>query len=198
MEKKERKKIGNRILLITVICNFLLSFFKIIAGIVGNSGAMVADGIHSATDIITTITAMIGVNIAEKPRDVNHPYGHEKLESIAASLIAIFLILTAIGIAFNSVKVTVSGEYRVPEGIVLYIALISAVIKEGLYRYILRGARILNSSALFADAWHHRSDVLTSCGTFVAVVGTRMGFKIFDPLKALVISLLIIKMVIKI
>ncbi len=198
MERKERLKRGNKISRVTITWNVILAGVKIIAGMIGKSGAMLADGIHSLSDIVSTAAVMIGINIAGKPKDENHPYGHEKIEPIVAKLMAIILLLTALGIGYDGVQTMVTGDYEVPAKLTIYAAVLSIIVKEGMYRYVRRGAKQIDSSALLADAWHHRSDVFSSAGTLAAIIGARLGYKFFDPLAALVICGLIIKVAVDI
>lgn len=198
MEQEERLKLGNKISRVTIVWNVILAGLKVVAGLIGNSGAMLADGIHSISDIVSTAAVMIGINIAGKPKDENHPYGHEKLEPIVAKLLAIILVLTALGIGYEGLQTIATGEYEVPATLTIYAAVLSIIVKEGMYRYVSQGAKQIDSSALLADAWHHRSDVFSSAGTLVAIIGARLGYKFFDPLAALIICGLIIKVAVDI
>jgi len=193
MKQIERTKIGNKIGRVTIFWNIMLSFLKLLAGIIGKSNAMVADGIHSLSDIISTVAVMIGLHIAQKPEDEDHPYGHEKMEPVIAKILATILFITALGIGYEGIQKIKSGTYQTPGMIALYAAILSIIIKEWMYRYTIKGAKKLDSSALLADAWHHRSDVFSSVGTLIAIAGARLGYQILDPIASLIISLLIIK-----
>ncbi|MFW6238142.1 MAG: cation diffusion facilitator family transporter [Halanaerobiales bacterium] len=198
MESEERLKVGNRVSLLTIAGNILLSGFKIAAGCLGGSGAVIADGIHSLSDVAGTVVVIIGINLAEKPGDECHPYGHEKLEPLVTLVIATILLATALGIGYSGFCSLRSGEFQVPGIITLYAAAVSIVIKEVMYRYTVKRANTIDSSALRADAWHHRSDVLTSVGTLLAVLGARLGYRFLDPLAAIVICILIGKVAVEI
>ncbi|PRX29917.1 cation diffusion facilitator family transporter [Orenia metallireducens] len=193
MNQRERTKAGNRISKITIFWNVMLSFLKLLAGIIGRSSAMIADGIHSLSDIISTVAVMIGLHMAQKPEDDDHPYGHEKIEPVVAKILATILFITALGIGSDGIHKIKAGTYQTPGMIALYAAILSIIIKEWMYRYTIKGAKKLDSSALLADAWHHRSDVFSSVGTLIAITGARFGYQILDPIASLIISLLIIK-----
>jgi cation diffusion facilitator family transporter len=193
MKQAERTRIGNRISKITIFWNLLLSFIKLLAGIIGRSSAMIADGVHSLSDIISTVAVMIGLHMAQKPEDDDHPYGHEKIEPVIAKILATILFITALGIGYDGIHRIKLDTYQTPGMVTLYTAILSIIIKEWMYRYTIKGAKKLDSSALLADAWHHRSDVFSSIGTLIAITGARFGYPILDPIASLVISLLIIK-----
>lgn len=194
MNNKERRKVGNKISYITIIANVLLSFIKFIAGIIGKSNAMLADSIHSLSDVLTTIGVIIGLKFSSKPADKEHPYGHEKLESITSKLLAVVLCLTGIFIGYKAINTIIKGSYNIPGKIAVYAAIISIVVKEWMYRYTIKGAKLINSGSLEADAWHHRSDALSSIGSLVGILGARVKLPILDPIASLVICVLIIKM----
>jgi cation diffusion facilitator family transporter len=198
LNSEERFKIGIKISKITIIVNIMLSGVKLFAGILGRSGAMVADAIHSLSDVLSTIAVMIGLKLAKKPADQDHPYGHEKMEPIMAKILASILLITALLIGFNGIKSIINGTTVIPAKIAMYAAILSIITKEWMYRYTVKGARKIESSSLMADAWHHRSDAFSSFGTLVGVIGARMGFPILDPIASLVICVLITKVAIDI
>ncbi|BEP28561.1 cation diffusion facilitator family transporter [Helicovermis profundi] len=177
----------------TIVLNILLSFFKVIVGIFGRSSVLIADGIHSASDVITTIVAFIGVKIAGKSDDEDHQYGHEKLEPVMSKLLAIFLFVTAVFLAYNAFKNIQAANYSEPSVVTLVIAVVSIVVKEWMYRYTLKGSLILESSALKADAWHHRSDAFSSVAAVVGIGGAMMGYFILEPIVTIGISAFIMK-----
>ena len=189
----ENYKKGLQTSIITIIFNVLLSAIKIIAGIVGKSSAMLADGIHTLSDVVTTFVAIIGLKVSTKKADSGHPYGHEKYEPIFAKIISIFLALTGLFIGYEGVKILLSGNIERPGNIALIAALISIFAKEAMYRYTMKTARKIKSFGMEADAWHHRSDALSSIGTFIGVLGARLGLKILDPIAAIIVSIFIIK-----
>ncbi len=193
MNNRERLTIGNKVSQITIIANVILSFIKVLFGIIGNSAATIADGIHSLSDVLSTIAVIIGLKISSKPADKNHPYGHEKLEAITSKLLASILFLTALFIGYSGIKIIISKDFSIPSKITIYIAILSIVTKEWMYRYTLKAANKINSTALKADAWHHRSDSFSSIGTLIGIVGARLKYPILDPIASLVICIFIIK-----
>ncbi|MBU5225194.1 cation diffusion facilitator family transporter [Clostridium senegalense] len=186
-------KIGVKVSKNTIIVNGLLSFVKIFIGIISKSNAMIADGIHSFSDIISTLGVIIGLKLSSKPADESHPYGHEKIESLSSLFLSILLFIVAIGIGFTGIKNIISGNLNVPTSIAILGAIISIITKEWMYFYTMKYAKKIDSPSLKADAWHHRSDSLSSIGALLGILGARMGFPILDSLVALVISILIIK-----
>ena len=194
MDDEKAKQIAMRVSVVTIICNLLLSFFKLAAGLLGHSGAMISDAVHSASDVFSTIVAILGINISKKKSDQNHQYGHDRLECVAAIVLAVILFLTGVGIGIGGIKNIISGiseDIAVPGAIALAAAILSILIKECMYWYTRKAAKKINSGALMADAWHHRSDALSSIGAFVGILGARMGYPILDPLASVVICLFI-------
>ncbi|MGK0469062.1 cation diffusion facilitator family transporter [Clostridium sp.] len=198
MNSEERFRIGIKISSITIIANILLSVIKLFAGIFGRSGAMIADSIHSLSDVLSTLAVMLGLRLAKQPADEGHPYGHEKMEPVMAKILASILLITALLIGYNGVKNIITGTTVIPHKIAMYAAILSILIKEWMYRYTVKGAKKIESSALMADAWHHRSDAFSSIGTLIGVLGARMGYPILDPIASLVICILITKVAINI
>ena len=194
MDDEKAKQIAMRVSVVTIICNLLLSFFKLAAGLLGHSGAMISDAVHSASDVFSTIVAILGINISKKKSDQNHQYGHDRLECVAAIVLAVILFLTGVGIGIGGIKNIISGiseDIAVPGAIALAAEIIPILIKEWMYWYTRKAAKKINSGALMADAWHHRSDALSSIGAFVGILGARMGYPILDPLASVVICLFI-------
>lgn len=189
----EDYKEGLRTSIITIIINVILAAIKIIAGIVGKSSAILADGVHTLSDVLTTVVSIIGLKVSSKKADASHPYGHEKYEPIFAKVISIFLALTGLFIGYEGIKILISGSIQIPGNIALMAALISIAAKEGMYRYTINTAKRIKSFTMEADAWHHRSDALSSIGTFIGVLGARLGFEILDPIAAIIVSIFIIK-----
>ena len=186
------KNIGIRISFITILINFLLFLFKLIAGIIGHSGAMVSDAVHSLSDVITTILVIFGLVMSSKSADREHPYGHERIESVFGIILSFMLFLTGVGIGYNGLlKVIHHSNLVVPGLISLIAALISILVKEGMYHYTIYYAKKLNSTSLRADAWHHRSDALSSIASFIAILASRLGLPILDPICSMVISIFI-------
>ncbi len=182
--------------LVSVIGNTVLSGFKMFAGVVGNSGAMISDAIHSFSDVLTTLIAWIGVKVSKKDADNSHPYGHERLECVASLILGIVLMATGIGVGKVGVENIFSGNYEtlaVPSFIALVAALVSIVGKEAMYWYTRYYAKLINSAAFLADAWHHRSDAFSSIGSLIGIAGAMMGFPVMDSIASVVICIFIVK-----
>ncbi len=195
-QTEDFKKQGMRVSIVSIIVNVFLSVFKLIAGIVANSGAMISDAIHSASDVFSTFVVMAGINISSKKEDANHPYGHERLECVVAIILAVVLAVTGVGIGKVGIDKIIAGTHGqlvVPGMLALVAALISIVTKEAMYWYTRNVAKRINSGSLLADAWHHRSDALSSIGSFLGILGARLGFPILDPIASVVICLMILK-----
>ena len=174
--------------------NFALSAFKLAAGVIGHSGAMISDGIHSASDVLGSLIAAGGVKLSERPADASHPYGHERLECIAALFLAGLLLTAGIGIGFDAAKSLISGAYKeaaIPGTLPLIAAVVSIVVKEAMYQFVIRAARRTGLSALRAEAWDHRSDALSSVGALIGIAGARAGLPALEPLASAVICALI-------
>lgn len=198
-EETERKRIdGNtvamRVSTVSIGVNIALSVFKLAAGLIAHSGAMVSDAIHSASDVFSTIIVMIGVTISARKSDKEHPYGHERMECVASILLAVVLFATGLGIGVSGVQkiaAGTSGVAEVPGKLALAAAVVSIFVKEWMYWYTRAAAKKINSGALMADAWHHRSDALSSVGAFAGIFGARLGFPALDPLASVVICVFI-------
>ncbi len=194
MEKEQN--IAYRVSVISIIVNLTLSFFKLLAGIFAASGAMVSDAVHSASDVFSTIIVMIGVAVSQKKSDGNHQYGHERMECIASVILSVILAITGAGIGLTGIQKILGGNYgtlEVPGLLALIAAVISIVVKEWMYWYTRAAAKKINSGALMADAWHHRSDALSSVGAFIGIFGARMGFPVLDAVASVGICLFIEK-----
>lgn len=181
---------------VSVVGNALLSGFKIFAGIVGHSGAMISDAVHSFSDVLTTLIAYIGVRISKKAADRAHPYGHERIECVASLLLSLMLMATGIGIGMVGLKNIISGHYEsleIPGAIALAAAIVSIIGKEAMYWYTRHYAKLINSAAFMADAWHHRSDAFSSVGSLIGIGGAMLGFPVLDSVASVVICLFILK-----
>ena len=198
MTHSTREQIGNRTILITVVMNIFLSLIKLLAGFIGHSTSMISDGVHSLSDVISSIGVFIGLRISQKPADIDHPYGHEKFEAVLSKILAFILFLTGLSIGYSAIETIVSSSYIIPKMMTIWAALLSIGVKEWMYHYTIRQAKKIESTALAADAWHHRSDSLSSIGALIGIIGARLGFPILDPLAALVITLIILKVAIEI
>ena len=196
MVRDEYQKAANKVSFITIIGNVILSVSKLIAGIVAHSNAMISDAVHSVSDVFSTIIVIIGIRLAAKESDKEHPYGHERLECVAAIILAMVLFITGFGIGAEALKNIFSGNYadlRVPGILALIVAVISIAGKEGMFRYTRYYARQIDSGALMADAWHHRSDAFSSIGALIGIGGARLGYPIMDSVASLVIFAFIAK-----
>nr|WP_295605041.1 cation diffusion facilitator family transporter [uncultured Terrisporobacter sp.] len=185
---------ANKVTLQAIGWNIFLAFIKIIAGILGKSSVMIADGLHSASDIITSMGVLIGNYISSKPFDKEHNYGHEKAETLVSFLLSIILVGVALSIGYEASKSLFNIEgIAIPTLLPLVVSIISILIKEYQYRITIRIAKKINSPALKADAWHHRSDALSSIAAFVGIGGAMLGFKILEPLASIVVALFVCK-----
>lgn len=191
------EQIAMRVSKNSIIVNLLLSVGKLVAGVAGKSSAMISDAVHSASDVFSTIVVMIGVKIASRESDKNHQYGHERMESVAAFLLAVILAATGLGIGYSGIRAIISGTegagFAIPTVLPLVAAVVSIVVKEAMYWYTIRAAVTINSGALKADAWHHRSDALSSVGSFIGIFGAKMGYPILDPIVSVIICVFILK-----
>ena len=189
-------RVANKVSCITIIQNVMLSFFKLFAGIFAHSNAMISDAIHSASDVFSTIVVIIGVRLASKDSDKEHPYGHERLECVAAIILAVVLLFTGLEIGSQAFKDIIHGNYgnlEVPGMLALIAAGVSIVTKELMFWYTRYNAKKIDSGALMADAWHHRSDALSSVGALIGIGGAMMGFPVMDSIASLVIFVFIAK-----
>lgn len=196
MQSSDYEKIAIKTSIVTIVLNFVLSAFKLIAGILGNSLAMISDAIHSASDVFSTFIVIIGIKISAKAPDKNHEFGHERFECVAAIVLAVVLFATGAFIGYGGINNIVTGSYndaQTPTALALSAAIVSIVIKEGMFWYTWAAAKKINSGALKADAWHHRSDALSSVGSLIGIVGAMCGVRILDSIAAIVICLLILK-----
>lgn len=196
MQNNNLEKIAIKTSVVTIILNFILSVFKLIAGIVGNSFAMISDAIHSASDVFSTVIVIIGVKISAKAADKNHEFGHERFECVAAIVLAVVLFATGLMIGYGGISSIATGAYQQfdrPAIIAMVAAIVSIAVKEGMFWYAWVAAKKVNSAALKADAWHHRSDALSSVGSLIGIVGAMCGVLVLDCIAAIVICLLILK-----
>lgn len=189
------QKIANKVSIITIIGNIVLSIIKLLAGIIAHSNAMISDAIHSASDVFSTFVVIIGIKLSAKEPDKEHPYGHERLECVAAIILAMVLFITGLGIGIEALKNILHGNYsdlQIPGILALIAAIVSIVSKEGMYWYTRYYAKKIDSSALMADAWHHRSDAFSSIGALIGIGGARLGFPIMDSIASMVIFIFIV------
>lgn len=200
MKRTENKEVAISVSLTTMAGNIFLTLFKLFAGLFSHSSAMISDAVHSASDVFSTIIVLIGVKISNKSSDEGHQYGHERFECVAAILLSVMLAITGFLIGFSGIKSIISGRENIviPHSLALIAAIISIAAKEAMFRYTKKAAKKINSGALMADAWHHRSDALSSIGSFIGILGAKMGFPFLDPLASVVICVFIIKVAIEI
>ena len=195
MDKNAKEALAMRVSFVTIIGNLVLTLFKLAAGILANSGAMISDAIHSGSDVMSTFVVIAGVKLSGKASDKEHPFGHERFECVAAIVLAVMLGITGVGIGWSGIQKIFgdAGELVIPGQLALIAAVVSIVSKEAMYWYTRAAAKKIDSSALMADAWHHRSDALSSIGSFVGVLGARLGMPVLDPVASVVICLFILK-----
>ena len=194
--EKNQEQIAMRVSYISILGNVLLSVFKLMAGIFAHSGAMITDAVHSASDVFSTFVVMIGIKISARASDKEHPYGHERMECVAAIVLATILCITGLGIGKNAIAKLQDGNDAgmvIPGILALVAAIVSIVVKEAMFWYTRGAAKKIDSGALMADAWHHRSDSLSSIGALVGILFARNGYPIMDAVASLVICVFIIK-----
>lgn len=192
----DKRKITRQVASVGVGGNIALSAFKLVAGILGNSTAMITDAVHSLSDVFATAIAFIGVRLAERDADTDHPYGHERFESVASLALGLILLFTGLAIGFSSLESLATRSYldaATPSILALVAAIVSIGVKEGMFWYTRHWARVINSSAFMADAWHHRSDALSSIGALAGIGASMLGFRAGDALASLVICVIILK-----
>ena len=192
----DNAKIAYRVSFVTIIGNVVLAVFKFLAGIIASSSAMVSDAVHSFSDVFSTIIVIIGVKISSRESDASHRYGHERMECMASMGLAAVLFATSIGIGYSGLTKIISSDYSglaTPGLLALIAAIVSIAIKELMYHYTMHAAKKINSSSLKADAWHHRSDALSSVASLIGIGGAMMGLKILDPIVSIIICFVIIK-----
>ena len=194
--KTEFQRVANRVSINTIIGNVVLSVLKLLAGIMAHSNAMISDAIHSASDVFSTFVVIIGIKLASTKPDKEHPYGHERLECVAAIVLSMVLFITGLGIGMDALKNILNGNYnelQAPGILALIAAIVSIISKEGMYWYTRYYAKKIDSSALMADAWHHRSDAFSSIGALVGIGGAILGYPIMDSIASLIIFVFIAK-----
>ena len=192
----EFERMAVKVSMVSIIGNAVLSLLKFLAGIFAHSGAMVSDAVHSASDVFSSIIVIIGVKLSTRAPDKEHPYGHERFECVAAIILAVVLLVTGLLIGRSALEQVIKGDFtgtEAPGLLALAAAIVSIVSKEAMYWYTRYYAKKLDSGALMANAWHHRSDALSSIGALIGIIFARMGYRIVEPIASLVICLLILK-----
>ena len=191
----EEKKIIRKLSRVGIFGNVLLAAFKLFAGIFGKSGAMVSDAVHSLSDVFATLVAYIGVLLSRQKEDTEHPYGHERLECVASLILGLILAGTGIGIGWAGIRKLFfeRDSVEIPTMLPLIAAVVSIVVKESMFWYTMYYAKKMDSSAFKADAWHHRSDAISSVGSFIGIGLAKLGLPFMDPVAGLIICALILK-----
>lgn len=195
-EMIDENSIIRKLSIVGIAGNIVLSIFKLIAGIVGHSNAMISDAVHSMSDVFATFIAYLGVRMSKREADKEHPYGHERLECVASMLLGVILFATGLGIGKMSIQNIFganSASLAVPGIIAMVAAIISIIVKEAMYWYTRHYAKILNSAAFMADAWHHRSDAFSSIGSMIGIGGAMLGYPVLDSVAGVIICIFILK-----
>ncbi len=190
----DQARTAMRVSAVSIAANVLLSAVKLAAGLLAHSGAMVSDAVHSASDVFSTLVVMAGVKLSAKESDREHPYGHERMECVAAILLSVILLATGLFIGYNGLRKIIGADaaaLETPGALALAAALLSIAVKEAMFWYTRHYARQIDSGALMADAWHHRSDALSSVGALLGIGGARLGFPVLDPLASVVICVFV-------
>lgn len=193
---EKENRIIRQVSLVGIVGNIILSAFKLFAGVIGNSGAMVSDAVHSLSDVFATFIAFLGICLAKRGADKEHPYGHDRLECVASLALGLILLGTGLGIGKVGLEHIINGKYEtlaIPSTIALVAAVVSIVVKESMYWYTRHYAKVLNSAAFMADAWHHRSDAFSSIGSLIGIAGAMLGYPVLDSVASVVICLFILK-----
>ena len=192
-------KIVKRVSYLTILFNIILAVLKLLAGIISNSSAMISDAVHSFSDVGTTIIAFIGIIIASKDEDDSHRYGHERLECVASIILSMILFIVGFEIGISGINALIENNYeKVPGIFAIVAAIISIITKELMYQYTIHASNKIKSNALKADAWHHRSDSLSSVGALIGIILSRLGFPYFDVIASIIIAIIICKIAIDI
>lgn len=191
----EERKIIRKLSQVGILGNIVLAAFKLFAGIIGKSGAMISDAVHSLSDVFATVVAYFGVLLSRQEEDARHPYGHERLECVASLALGLILAGTGIGIGYTGIRNLFFEKeaLEIPTMLPLIAAVVSIVVKESMFWYTMYYAKKMNSSAFKADAWHHRSDAISSVGSFIGIGLAKLGFPFMDPVASLIICILILK-----
>ncbi len=182
---------GKNVTLLGLFLNIFLTIFKFIAGILGNSRAMVADAVHSLSDMFSDVVVLLGIKIAEKPEDKSHQFGHGKFETLSTLIVCIILLIVGIDIIYDAIVSIVQQKPSSPTLIALIGAIISIIIKEILFQITIRVGKKIESGAVIVNAWHHRSDALSSIAALIGIGGSMLGYKILDSIAAIVVAILV-------
>ncbi|MFQ5574627.1 MAG: cation diffusion facilitator family transporter [Terriglobia bacterium] len=194
MDKEEGFALGERVARVGIWVGVFLTAFEVVAGVLGRSSAIVADASHSGADLLATFAVFVSLKIARKPFDEDHPYGHGKVESVAAAFVALMLLGAGLLIVVSAGRSVAGPGPSTPTALALVGALVAILVRESLFRYTVRAGQKVNSPALIASAWHHRSDAVSSIAALIGVAGGMLGFAVLDPIAAIAVAVLIIKM----
>ena len=199
MQQEEFQTAATRVSLVSMITNVVLTLLKLAAGLIAHSGAMISDAVHSASDIFSGLIVLLGVRISTKEPDEQHPYGHERYECVAALLLSGILAVVGGAIGIGAIRDIISGNNtEIPGTLALIAAIVSIVVKESLFWYTRGYAKKYRSTALHAEAWHQRSDALSSIGALIGIAGARMGVPVMEPIASLIIALFILRVAVRI
>ena len=196
LDQEEYRKTATRVSVTGMVTNVLLTVLKLLAGLLAHSGAMISDAVHSASDILSGLIVLIGVKISSRAPDEGHPYGHERFECVAALLLSGVLAVVGGEIGLNAIRDIISGRAQTMEApglLALVAAIVSIAVKEGLFWYTRGYAKRFRSTALHAEAWHQRSDALSSIGALIGIAGARMGVPVMEPIASVIIAIFILK-----
>lgn len=193
MDKAARYSEGEKVTWIGVAANAILSVVKLAAGIFGKSDALIADAVHSLSDLFTDFVVLVSLKISRRPVDELRPYGYGRVETVGTGLLGVFLIIVGAGIFWDAIKMINIGVDYIPTTAALAGAVVSIIVKEGMYQYTVRVGKRIGSSPIVANAWHHRSDALSSVASFIGIGAAMMGWPLFDPLAAILVTALIVK-----
>jgi cation diffusion facilitator family transporter len=197
-ENHEKKKFANKVMFVSIFLNAFLSVIIGITGFFSKSYAMMSDAVHTASDVFTTIIVIVGIRFSLKKADENHQYGHEKIEPLISSMLALFLFVVSLGIGFSGVRGILENHFEKPGNIVLFVVFLSIIIKESMYQYMRFGAKKIGSESIMADAWHQRVDAFASAGVFMGIIGSYFGVFLLDNLTAIVVCIITCKAAVKI
>ena len=194
-QAEEFRRVATRVSIVSILGNLVLSFFKLLAGILAHSGAMIGDAVHSASDVISSFIVIVGVRLSGREPDKDHPYGHERFECVASIILAMILAIVGGEIGLTAIRTIKNGpeSITIPGTLALVAAIVSILSKEAMFWYTRSAALRIHSTALKAEAWHHRSDALSSVGALIGIAGARMGAPILEPIACFVICLFIFK-----
>ncbi len=188
-----RYEMAERVSYLTLLGNVGLTLIKLIVSLTTTSVALMADTVHSGSDALSTLVVLFGIKVAKSPPDEEHPYGHGRAETLVASILALSLIVIGIGVMWSAVTTFIAKDYSIPSTLALWATGISVLAKEVMYRYTVVVGKRTNSNALIADAWHHRSDAVSSIAAFIGIYLARLGWPLLDPLVATVVAFFVIR-----